>query len=122
KHWAVTEIGCGTDTAEKQVAVTNVPVAGFTVNGPVCAGAPLSFANLTAFTGHGAIASYSWAFGDQQQATTTGNQPIDHTYRQYGNYTVTLQVQTSSGCKSNLLEKQITVHPVPVAAFEAPQT
>jgi PKD repeat protein len=45
-----------------------------------------------------AIVSYSWDFGDGQQATGT-NQSINHEYSNPGRYTVTLQITDSTGKK-----------------------
>jgi len=120
KHWAATNIGCGTDTAKQEIEITGVPVVTIVVSSPVCAGAPVAFSGEAQLNGYGAIAMYHWDFGDQQQTDTASGDPISHVYDETGIYTATLQVSTSSGCRSNGISLPVTVHAVPTASFNVP--
>jgi gliding motility-associated-like protein len=104
------DFGC-TDQVTQPVQVYTLPVASFTF-ADGCADAPVLFTN----TSSGA-ANYVWDFGDG--STVTQQQPAAHSYT-HGTYTVQLTAQTSSGC-SDIEQQQVTVHPVPQAAFAVTQ-
>lgn len=121
KHRVINDIGCGSDTAVKTIAITNIPVADFQMRYPsVCAGIALQFKDATIFSGNGSVVSWEWNFGDQQQHTA--NSAIDqiHNYETDGTFAASLYVQTNSGCKSAVVQKQVQVYPVPHAAFQTP--
>lgn len=121
KHQVISDIGCGSDTAIKTVSITNIPVADFQMQQPsVCAGSALQFTDATTFSGNGSVVSWVWDFGDQQQLTASGSTSQTHIYHGDGSFTASLYVQTNSGCKSAVVQKQVMVHPVPHAAFQAP--
>ncbi|CAG0996628.1 MAG: PKD domain-containing protein [Bacteroidetes bacterium] len=101
--------GCAASIT-KQVEVYCLPVASFTVNN-VCDGNDASFVN----TSQNGIA-YSWNFGDGN--TSTAQNPF-HTYAAPGTYTVTLIVNNGPGC-SDVFTSTVTIHPKPVADFNAP--
>ena len=65
-----------------------------------------------------AIIKWTWDFGDGSApvvATTNASQP--HTYASTGSYTITLLVETTSGCKSTVASKTIIISPNPVVNF-----
>jgi len=102
--------GCS-DQITQAVQVYPLPVASFTV-ADVCAYTAAAFVNTS--TGG---TSYQWDFGD---GTTASQQnPPAHNYT-FGTYTTQLTVQTGSGC-SDVAQQQLTVHPVPQAAFVVTQ-
>ncbi|RYY97967.1 MAG: PKD domain-containing protein [Chitinophagaceae bacterium] len=117
KHSVVTDIGCISDTMTKTVALSQPPTANFGITAPYCAGRPLSFSDSSLGSG-GSISKWTWNFGD-------GNPPVElstganqvRTYSTPGTYTITLTVETASGCKSTTFSRTITVGPTPVAAF-----
>lgn len=105
--------GC-TSTITRSVTVNPLPVASFTgVDG--CQGSNISFTN-TSTVSSGFINTFAWTFGDG--ATSSSANPT-HTYATAGNYVVNLQVTTAGGCSANI-NGNLTVHPLPVAAFSAP--
>lgn len=121
KHHVISDIGCGSDTAIKTIPVTNIPVAGFQTQQPsVCAGTALLFTDASSFSGNGSVVSWVWDFGDQQKDTAANATAQSHTYQGDGAFTASLYVQTNSGCKSAVVQKQVTVYPVPHAAFQVP--
>ncbi|MCS3802069.1 PKD domain-containing protein [Niastella sp. OAS944] len=121
KHRVINDIGCGSDTAIKTIAITNIPVADFQSQLPsVCAGTALQFKDATTFSGNGSVVSWAWDFGDLQNNITNSATDQIHTYQREGTFTASLYVQTNSGCKSAVVQKQVQVYAVPHAAFEAP--
>ncbi len=88
------------------------PVANFSAADTLlCLGA------TTVFTGDttGSIVIFEWDFGDGSPIVT-GN-PVSHAYNVAGDYTVTLIVENSIGCRDTLTRPQyIRIHP-PVADF-----
>ena len=120
KHWAVNDIGCGTDTVQKLVAITNKPVAQFAVPAITCEQTEILFADESAITGKGSIVQYAWDFGDGQQLIADNANPVKHTYASTALNTVSLQVSTNSGCKSETVTKAINVFARPEAAIKIP--
>lgn len=62
-------------------------------------------------------ATYSWNFGDSQ--TSTAQSPSPHTYAADGNYTITLIVTSSAGCKDTATQSVTIGCPLPSASFTA---
>lgn len=80
-----------TVTATATVKVNPVPVAKFS-------SVTDAFSTEVIFTNEsGGASSFSWSFGDSQDATSNGTSP-KHTYPAIGSYTVTLVARNESGC------------------------
>lgn len=78
-----------------------------------CNNSPTLF-NNTSFTNDGSnIISSFWTFGT---GDTSNLQNPTYNYLATGNYNVTLQIQTDSGC-TNSLTQQVQVHKKPTAGF-----
>ena len=118
KFAMISNVGCFSDTAVKQVTVTNNPVAAFGFTTPLCAGNTVTISDASTASAPGVLAKWYWNFDD-------GNGPItalnanDHiiTYAPWGPRTVTLTVETSTGCKSEEISHILPVSAVPVAQF-----
>ncbi|MDK2910086.1 MAG: hypothetical protein PWR20_1653 [Bacteroidales bacterium] len=109
----VTNNNLCTNYFTKAVTVIPTPNVNFTWNPVTCEGAEVSFINQTQGNG-GSTSQYLWKFGD---GTTSNLLNPSHTYATAGNYQVTLIAWNSNGCLDSL-QKIITIHPLPVAAFE----
>lgn len=111
----VSENGC-TGTYTDEVEVHPFPVPDFVSSAEVCAGNPVAFTNTsTAWT----PMTYLWDFGDGGSATA---EHPEHRYDAPGLFTVTLTVNTTSGCiaeRTLVRPGQVRIHPNPVAAFTA---
>ncbi len=110
---ATTIHGC-TDTTTSQIQVYPAVVAGFDVDTAVCSPFAVDLVNTS--TG---AASYQWAMGDgtvllgfEPTYTYVNNTTIDQVR------TITLTATSAYGCTTTA-SRTITVHPVPVAAFQA---
>ncbi|HET9057253.1 MAG TPA: PKD domain-containing protein [Chitinophagaceae bacterium] len=59
--------------------------------------------------------TYLWDFGDG--TTSTSNKPL-HSYPLVGTYTITLIITNPNSCNlADTISKQVTINPVPIAAF-----
>lgn len=102
--------GC-TATSNITVTVNPGPVSAFVATS-VCVGNPTTFTDQSTIT-VGNISGWAWNFGDN---TTSAQQSPTHTYASAGNYQVTLTTTSSTGC-TNTITVQVTVYPLPAAAF-----
>src|SRR6187401_305709 len=117
----ITDIGCISEIATKNIILTRLPVANFSSNLPSCAGKAITFNDLSTVSG-GAIAKWYWDFGDGSPVVTaTNNSPQIHTYTTTGSYNATLKVETITGCISTVYTRPITVGDLPVAGFITPK-
>ena len=108
-------VGCS-DTITKPVIINSIPQASFTTQN-VCAGQNMPFTNTSTILG-GGLMNHSWNFGNG--ATSIQTSPW-YQYPNPGTYTVTLIVTGPGGCKDTATQ-QVTVNPIPVAAFTLPNT
>ena len=114
----ITDIGCVSDIATKNIILTQLPVANFSNSLPSCAGKAITFNDLSTVSGGSAIAKWFWDFGDGSPiVTATSNTSQTHTYTFPGNYNVTLKVETATGCQSIVFSKSITINQIPAASF-----
>ncbi|MEO8417091.1 MAG: PKD domain-containing protein, partial [Ginsengibacter sp.] len=112
---AVTDIGCLSDTSKKSLVVVPLPVAGFTLSTIACISKSLNF--LDKSTPAIGLTKWSWNFGDGQVST---DQKPSHTYSATGKYTVKLDVESITGCKSSF-SMIVNVGALPVANFSVPE-
>ena len=99
-------LGCK-DTSTHIITVYPMPVAVF-ADTNFCFSQPVAFTNNST----GSIAAYNWNFGDGANSTSTQTAPT-YTYSAPGNYTATLIVSSSHGCKDTATGN-IVIHPLPV--------
>jgi len=109
-HVVFSSNGCK-DTIKKPVEIYFLPQALFYQNTP-CVGNATQFVDSSK-TESGSLIAWGWNFGDN---STSGIQNPTHAYSSASNYTVSLVVTSSFGCKDTVL-KQITVIPGPHADF-----
>jgi gliding motility-associated-like protein len=108
-------VGCS-DTITKPAIINSIPQASF-ITQNVCAGQNMPFQNTSNIFG-GGLMNHSWNFGNG--ATSVQTSPW-YQYPNPGTYTVTLIVTGPGGCKDTATQ-QVTVNPIPVAAFTLPNT
>jgi gliding motility-associated-like protein len=105
----VTDIGCVSTPITKPVVLSALPVAAFNFPAQTCINLPVTFTQNST-TPAGVILVWYWNFGDGSAPVAVGNgNPQTHTYTIAGNYNVTLQVETSTGCKSTVSSQPIAV-------------
>lgn len=116
----VTNIGCISTVRTKQVVVTDIPVAKFGYSTPLCLNTDIVFSDSSVVSAPGTISVWHWNFGDGTTLDATGNDDQLHAYSTAGPKTVTLQIETASGCMSAVTSKTFTVNPLPVVDFLIP--
>lgn len=80
-----------------------------------CEGQLVNFQHLATVSGNiDFVNVWAWDFGDGNNSTTANP---THTYTTANTYTVTLTVTTNNGC-TGTIQKDITVYPEPVAAYD----
>jgi PKD repeat protein len=107
--------GCSTE--KKFYAVPFDPPAAKFYHTEACTGMPMKFIDSTVYNAPPSLVD--WDFGDG--TTVSGRSTLNHTYVKAGSYNVKLNVQNANGCKDSI-EKTITIHEVPVADFNVPDT
>ena len=113
----ITDVGCISDTISKTITLAVPPVAKFGVSSPVCAGKPLSFSDSSASVS-GNLVKWYWNFGDGSAETVnSANTSQAHSFAAPGAYTVTLKVETATGCQSQVFQKLVTVGANPQPEF-----
>jgi gliding motility-associated-like protein len=111
-----TDKGCISATTTKQTIVNPLPTANFNFSNPTCETRSITFTDASA-PNTGSLVKWNWTFGD---GGTSNIQSPQHTYAAPGMYTVSLDVESSKGCKSTITPKQVTANSLPVPAFGLP--
>ncbi|MCW8898228.1 MAG: PKD domain-containing protein [Flavobacteriales bacterium] len=100
------------DRADTMTITVNNPLTvDFSFSGQ-CVGQAINFYDSTVVAS-GSILSWEWNFGDGGFGFV---QNPTHTYLSDGNYTITLVVTTTTGCKDSI-SQSITINPLPIADF-----
>jgi len=105
------------DTISKVIQIQPKPKADFgTFTTTLCSKEPIKFLDSSTVSS-GNILGYFWNFGDSLSNSNTSNsrEPI-HSYDTLGDYSVSLTVETSQGCKDTLV-KTIFINPTPHVDF-----
>ncbi|MBL4585745.1 MAG: PKD domain-containing protein, partial [Flavobacteriales bacterium] len=108
----ISAAGCP-DTSTQAVHVTPVPVASFTFV-EECEGDAVTFTNTS--TIDAGNLNYEWDFGDG--SPTSSMESPDHTFADFGTYTVTLTVTSDDGCE-DITTASINIFESPTALFTA---
>jgi gliding motility-associated-like protein len=82
-------------------------------NNGTCINTPISFTDQS--LSFAPIASYYWEYGDGEKSTAAA--PAPHQYSAPGYYKARLAITGLDGCKSDTIEKIITIGSVPAAGF-----
>lgn len=102
--------GCE-DTIQKAITINPSPVASFSLSNS-CLGDSVQFTDGSTIA-PGAISSWSWNFGDNGSSNLQN--PV-HAYDSANVYTVSLTVQSDSGCSATVTQT-VSIIPPPEAGF-----
>lgn len=117
KYSVITDIGCLSDTVSKTVKLNIPPVAKFGISNPNCINKIISFSDSSTSSA-GTIVKWYWNFGDGSAPVIASSNIVQtHAYATTGTFTVTLKVETATGCQSNVFNKAVSINPDPVAGF-----
>jgi gliding motility-associated-like protein len=123
KYVNLSRTGCFSDTISRTITITDIPIAKFNIDSPLCVGRQIQFLD-SSFTNSPAdtLASWLWTYGDGSMldSALTRTPPRTHAYGAANTYTANLYVRTNSGCPSLPVSKTFTVGPYPVANFTVP--
>ncbi len=119
----ISDIGCVSDEVTKVLSITTKPIANFSFSSVRCTNTDVTFTDAST-SQVGALAKWTWNLGDGAGETTvTSNAPRITKYSSTGAKTVSLQVETASGCKSDVFTPATLpfVHPLPDPDFILPE-
>ncbi len=123
----VTDVGCVSDTISKTIIMTAPPVCSLSLLGggnTGCAGVPITVVPNCSIAGGGAGGTlvkwvYNWGDGSPNDTLNAGSNAV-HTYTTPGNFVITLQSISSTGCKSAITPLNITIHGALTVDFTMP--
>jgi hypothetical protein len=103
------------------IQVTPNPMAVIKVISPTCEGLPVKFSgedsNFDTVTGF-TVTGWAWTFGDASSVNNAGSgMEVEHTYAEFDQYTPTLEVTSSFGCKSTVESLDVDIGDIPVVNF-----
>jgi len=108
--------GC-TQTDATTAFVYPRPVAQFTPGSPSCELTSLSFTDQSSATGQ-TLTGWKWYFGDGDSSMV---QAPAHTYKNAGNYPVSLIVTSDKGCSNLIQTNTLAIHDLPNPDFSLPR-
>jgi len=117
----ISNVGCLSDTASKQITIAPQPIAKFRISYPQCLGKQITFFDSSVAAPPGILVKWYWDFGDGQKDTLTNNSNRIHTYNLSGIYNASLKVESNTGCQSSSFIFPVNIHPNPVVNFGLPQ-
>lgn len=112
---------CGnTSQDELIVTVSEGPIANFTAIDSTDENTKIIFDASKSFTPQGKIICYDWDFGDGNYAV---GKIVEHSYKNYGNYIVTLRIETDNNsiCNTAFSSFSIFVNKKPSAKIISPK-
>lgn len=115
KLTSYTDIGCIGDTI-KQFVISSQPEAKFGIQDTTCIGNNINFTDSSSIA-VGNLVKWYWDFGNGNTVVNTTNATVSQIYYTVGTYTITLQVESNTGCKSLVFSKTITIKPKPIPNF-----
>lgn len=120
---AVSTIGCISEEVTKTVPITSKPIASFSFSPIRCINTDITFTDAST-SQVGTITKWTWNLDDGAGAViTTTNVARTTQYTSTGNKNVSLQVETASGCKSEVFIPTTLpfINPLPAPGFVLPE-
>ena len=118
KYFAYTDVGCVSEIVSREVIVDNVPTANFTISGTTCQNKDVTYLDASLPATGTSLSKWYWNFGNADpQIINSSNAAVISKYPALQQYSASLVVETSNGCKS--VEKKLTFtnHPFPAVDF-----
>ena len=120
---SISDIGCVSDEVTKPISITTKPIASFTYSAIRCLNTDITFTDAST-TQSGTIAKWTWNLDDGAGAVTaTTSAAKVAQYASTGTKNITLQVETTTGCKSDVFTPAtaLFVNPLPQPGFILPE-
>ena len=121
RYYVITDIGCFSDTASREVVVDSLPMVKFGVPKITCQNNELIFSDSTKARGISVLQNWFWDYGDGSKIDSLSTSSfMKHTYTKQIIYNPILSVQTANGCK-NSYTIPIQNHANPIVGFILPE-
>ena len=118
RYAVLTDGGCVSDTAEKTIIVTKVPIAKFIIENSLCVNKTIILKDSSFIDGGlGSIINWTWNTGIGSSITKPSNESLTVIYPDTLTYQASLQVKSNSGCTSAFYNVPIKISTNPVADF-----
>ncbi len=117
RYRPISTYGCSGDTTII-LSISSQPIAKFGLSDTTCVNKSITFTDSSSIA-VGTIAKWYWDYGNGKKDTLTTNVSRTQSYAA-GTYTVSLIVQSSTGCMGTAFTKNITVHVLPAPNFSLP--
>ncbi len=120
---SISDIGCVSDEVIKPISITTKPVASFSYSAIRCLNNDITFTDAST-TQSGTITKWTWNLDDGAGAVTaTSNAAKVAQYASTGTKNISLQVETNTGCKSDVFTPAtpLFVNPLPQPGFILPE-
>ncbi|OYU55086.1 MAG: hypothetical protein CFE25_08975 [Chitinophagaceae bacterium BSSC1] len=118
RYRPINSYGCIGDTTIVKT-YSALPLASFSYSDS-CVNQSITFNDLSSIA-TGSIVKWYWDYGNGTKDTLTASSPRTITYTSTGPVTVSLTVETNTGCLSLPFTKDITIRPLPEPGFILPE-
>jgi gliding motility-associated-like protein len=119
RYRPISNYGCIGDTTINK-SFTDFPIALFTVKDG-CKNQSLTITDQSTAVPGSTIAKWYWDYGNGKKDTLNTNQSRSVTYTDTGSVTISLTVESNSGCLSKVYNKTIQIKPIPEPGFILPE-
>ncbi len=115
----ITNYGCIGDTTIKK-SISDFPLALFSV-ADGCKNQTVKITDQSSAVTNSTIAKWYWDYGNGTKDTLTSSQARTVTYSDTGYVTISLTVESNSGCLSKVFKNSIHINPIPEPGFILPE-
>lgn len=119
RYRPISNYGCIGDTVIVK-NYTDLPIAQFSVSDS-CKNQTIKITDISSVATGGTIAKWYWDYGNGTNDTLTTNAFRSITYTDTGVVTISLFVETNSGCLSSVFSKRVHIRPLPEVGFILPE-
>ncbi len=119
KLTAITDYGCIGEIT-KNIALSDKATPAFSIPDTTCVGNSFTFKNLSTSPTGTTMAKWSWVLDTVATKINTTNEDVVQQFVKTGKYQIKLMVETSVGCKSDTLVKELNVRPYPQIGLVLP--
>lgn len=119
----ISDIGCISEETTKPISITSKPVASFTASPILCLNTSVGFTDAST-SQVGTITKWIWDLDNGTgPIVVNSNNTQTVQYNSTGIKNVSLQVETSTGCKSDVFKPStaVLIHPLPQPGFILPE-
>lgn len=119
KLTAITDYGCIGEIT-KNIALSDKATPAFSIPDTTCVGNSFTFKNLSTAPSGTTMSKWSWVLDTVATKINTTNEDVVQQFVKTGKYQIKLMVETSVGCKSDTLVKELNVRPYPQIGLVLP--